>query len=189
MKKKLLIILCCFWFTSLAAQQLTTESGTVTFELQAPAGKLQAVDSNLTGKVDLKRGTVEMRVDVAGFNFVTAAMPAYMNAATTKRFHEYYMETKLHPQAIYTGEIVNLRSFNYRRDGAYTIQTKGILSMHGISKPVTCKSRIRVKGSKVYLDTTLEIRPGDYNIRKPASLGGLYFETVKLQLRSTMVKT
>lgn len=189
MKKKLLIILGCFWLTSLAAQQLTTESGKVTFELQAPAGKLEAADSNMTGKVDLKKGTVELTVEVTGFNFVTAVMPAYMNAATTKRFQEYYMETKLYPQATYIGEIVNLRSFNYKRDGVYTIQTKGILSMHGVSKPVSCKGRIRVKGNKLYLDAAFEVRPDDYKIRKPASLGGLYFETVTLQVRCTMVKT
>lgn len=189
MKTKLLIVICCFCYASLAAQQLTMESGKVTFELQAPAGKLEAVDSSMTGNVNMKNGTVALTIDVSGFNFITATMPGYMNAATTKRFHEYYMETKIYPQAMYTGEILNLRSFNYKKDGVYTIQTKGILSIHGTSKPVACKGRIRVKGNKIYLDATFEIRPDDYKIRKPASLGGHYFEKVKLQVNSIMIKT
>jgi polyisoprenoid-binding protein YceI len=188
MKTKLLIIICCFCLASARGQQLTTESGQVTFELQAPAGKLEAIDSNLAGAVDMKKGTIEMKVDVAGFKFVTATMPGYMNTSTTKRFHEYYMETKQYPQATYTGNIVNLKSFNYKRDGVYTIQTKGTLSMHGVSQSVTCKGKITVKEGKMYLDTAFDIKPGDYKIRKPASLGGLYFEKVKLLVRATLVK-
>ncbi len=174
--------------SSLYAQKYSFKEGELSFTVLAPAGNLLAIDSTISGAINIDDGTVFFDVAVKDFRFVSAFMPDYINTVTTKRFHQYYMESELYPLASFNGKISNARKINFSRNGTYKVDIAGVLTMHGISHKVTRSAQLIVKGQDITLQTKFSLIVTDYNIRVPQSIAGIFFNEVEIQANYRLVK-
>ena len=75
-----------------------------------------------------------------------------------------FLDTKTFPKAKFKGKITNLNDINFSKGGTYNANVSGELSMHGVTKPITEKGTITVKGGKVIVDIKFQITLADYNV-------------------------
>ena len=51
-----------------------------------------------------------------------------------KHFNEEYVESDKFPRGFFNGEITNINSVNFAKDGSYPIIVKGNMQVHGVNK-------------------------------------------------------
>lgn len=158
------------------------ENGRVSITFPAPVGQLMAVNQDVSGSIDPKTGAVNLNIAVGGFRFITPSMPDYINETTTKRFHEYYLETDKFPNATFKGKIADLKKVNFSKDGTYTVEAKGLITIHGTTQEISRRGTITVKGKQVTLKTDFVLTLNDYRIRVPEVLQNVFFKEVNVGL-------
>ena len=60
-----------------------------------------------------------------------------------------------------------ISKIDFSKDGNYTVNVSGDLTMHGVTKKVSAPGTLQVKGGKVTADSKFPIRLADYNISIP----------------------
>jgi hypothetical protein len=53
-----------------------------------------------------------------------------------KHFNEEYVESEKFPRGIFNGQITNIKSVNFAKDGSYPIIVKGNMQVHGVNKAI-----------------------------------------------------
>jgi hypothetical protein len=53
-----------------------------------------------------------------------------------KHFNEEYVESDKFPRGIFNGQITNIKSVNFAKDGSYPIIVKGNMQVHGVNKAI-----------------------------------------------------
>jgi hypothetical protein len=53
-----------------------------------------------------------------------------------KHFNEEYVESDKFPRGFFNGEITNINSVNFAKDGSYPIIVKGNMQVHGVNKAI-----------------------------------------------------
>ena len=69
-----------------------------------------------------------------------------------EHFNENYVESHKYPRAEFKGQVVNNSAIDYSKDGNYNAQVKGLLTIHGETKPVESVAKIIVRGGKLATD-------------------------------------
>jgi polyisoprenoid-binding protein YceI len=135
-----------------------TRTGHISFYSDAPAEKIEAnnyqVSSALTSAGDLV-----FQVPIKSFEFKKALMQDH--------FNENYLESDKYPKATFKGKVLNIDKLNLNKDGKYPVDVEGELTIHGITKKISSKGILDVKGNKINATTTFPITLKDYNIAIP----------------------
>ncbi len=162
--KKIIICACVLMFMTQAnAQKFFTKNGKVFFEANSPLEKIEATTNKATGVIDMASGKLEMKLLVKSFHFEKALMEEH--------FNENYMESDKFPQAVFAGEITDVKSINLQKDGNYNVNLKGKLTMHGVTKDVTSQGVVTVKGNAIVAATSkFKILVADYGIKIPSTV-------------------
>ena len=140
-------------------QQYFTKTGHVSFFSQAPMEKIEAYNQSAYVIMDAASGKVELSVLIKGFQFAKALMQDH--------FNENYMESHIYPKGIFKGSILNMKEVNLGKDGDYTANVSGNITMHGITRPLTTTGHIVVKGGKVTVNSKFVLTVADFNISIP----------------------
>lgn len=53
-----------------------------------------------------------------------------------KHFNDEYVESDKFPRGIFNGQITNIKSVNFAKDGSYPITVKGNMQVHGVNKAI-----------------------------------------------------
>ena len=53
-----------------------------------------------------------------------------------KHFNDEYVESDKFPRGIFNGQITNIKSVNFAKDGSYPILVKGNMQVHGVNKAI-----------------------------------------------------
>ncbi len=53
-----------------------------------------------------------------------------------KHFNEEYVESDKFPRGIFNGQITNIKSVNFAKDGSYPIIVNGNMQVHGVNKAI-----------------------------------------------------
>jgi hypothetical protein len=53
-----------------------------------------------------------------------------------KHFNEEYVESHKFPRGIFNGQITNIKSVNFAKDGSYPIIVNGNMQVHGVNKAI-----------------------------------------------------
>ena len=53
-----------------------------------------------------------------------------------KHFNEEYVESDKFPRGIFNGQITNIKSVNFTKDGSYPITVNGNMQVHGVNKAI-----------------------------------------------------
>lgn len=180
LRKTFLISFICIATTvvNAVANVYSFKVGTVTISLSSPLGQLTAVNPTISGALHSETGDVSFDVTVRDFQFITSFMPEEINQTTTKRFRDYYLETERLPMAYYKGKIIDLKNVNFNLDGIYPVETKGVITVHGVPQEIIRSATIIVKGSEIDFKTDFYLDLDLFNIRKPALLEKVFFKEV-----------
>lgn len=181
--KKLLtltLIGVLFASTDLSARKLTHTSGKLELKLHAPMGDIHAVNELLSGTVNTETGQLDYRVVVSGFRFITDQAPEGVNNKTTARFKDYYLETETYPEAVFNGNILDPGKISFDKDGVYSAEVQGSMTIHGETKEIAGTATFEVEGSQVVLRTDFILTIADYKLRVPESVKHIFFKEVQV---------
>ena len=140
-------------------QKYFSKSGKVTFQSKAPTETIEATNTSASTVIDVASGAMEWAVLIQGFKFEKALMQEH--------FNENYMESGTYPKAKFKGKIDNLAAVNFTKDGQYNVDVSGQLEIHGVTKPVTTKGTITVKGGQISANSKFKVLLADYGIEIP----------------------
>src|SRR5688572_18821627 len=123
------------------AQKYFTKSGSVNFFSKTPMENIDATNKKATCVIDSKTGQIEIALLMKAFEFEKALMQEH--------FNENYVESDKYPKATFKGNITNIASVNFTKDGSYPVDITGKLTMHGVTKDMKTKGSIIVKNGKI----------------------------------------
>ncbi|MDB5202194.1 MAG: YceI family protein [Ferruginibacter sp.] len=148
-----------FAATATFAQKKTTTSATVSFDATTSLDALpKAENKTVIALVDTKKGDVAFEAAVKSFSFSNPKIQEHFNS-------KGWMNSDEFPQASFKGKIVNPSAVNFKKDGTYTADVAGDLTLHGVTKPVTTKATFVVTGKTFTAASSFVIKLEDYDVK------------------------
>ena len=157
MKKFFLLSSLLVFATAIQAQKYFTRTGKVSFYASTPLENIEAVTKETTAVIDTATKELAFQVTVKSFLFERTLMQEH--------FNENYMESDKYPNSTFKGKIADSSKVDFAKDGSYTVNVKGELIMHGITKNITVPGTITVKKGVIIVNSKFKIKPEDYNIK------------------------
>ncbi len=142
------------------AQKFMTRDARISFLSETPLEKIEAINKSGSAVLDAETGRMEWKVLVKNFIFEKKLMQEH--------FNENYMESHKYPNAIFKGEIVNLKDVNLSKDGAYNVRAKGKMTIHGVERDIEVPGKITVAGGKLNVVSDFKVACADYDISIPS---------------------
>jgi len=171
MKKTILLLAlpaAFMLFSSFApsAGKLVSSKTHISFFSHTAVEDIQANNYAAVSTIDSSTGEVVFSVPMQGFEFEKALMQKHFNNSD-------FLDTKAHPKAKLIGQITNLNSIDFEKDGTYQATVEGELTIKGVTKKIQSSGSIKVSGTTVNATSKFEITLADYGITfvkgKPAS--------------------
>lgn len=173
MKKATLFLALTLSAGLLFAQKKTTTSATVKFDAATPADALPVAENKtVIASLDTKTGAVAFEAQIKGFNFSNAMMQDHFNSPK-------WMDSEKNATSTFNGKIIDLGAVKFDKDGTYKVAVEGELSMKGISKPLTGKATLVVKGGAIHATSDFTIKLADYSI---SNAGGKVADEPKISV-------
>ncbi|MES2773665.1 MAG: YceI family protein [Bacteroidota bacterium] len=162
MKKSVLIIGLVIAAGATFAQKKVTTSAIVSFDATTSKDALPKADNKtVVASLDTKKGTVAFEAIVKNFAFSNPMIQDHFNA-------ESWMNSEKFSTAAFTGNITNLSAINFKKDGTYTAQVEGDLTIHGETQKVKTTATIVVSGSTITTKSDFTVKLEDYKVSGPA---------------------
>ena len=161
MKRLLLTlgVLVIFISTSLS-QNVTCTNGSISFFQETSVEDIDGRSKNLASAINTNTNAIAYKVAMKSFVFEKSLMQDH--------FNENYVESDKYPYATYIGKINE--AIDWTKDGTYNITSTGTLTMHGVSKPITEKGILVIKGTSIIINNNFKIKFTDYNVEIPKLL-------------------
>jgi polyisoprenoid-binding protein YceI len=160
MKKSFILLVFLASFQMGFCQKLISKNSHIWFSATTPLENIEAHNKQAVSILDPAAGTLAFNVLIKGFEFKVALMQEH--------FNENYLESDKYPKASFNGKITNNSDINYKKDGTFTADVSGDLTIHNVTKPVSTKGTIEVKNGAVTAKALFTVKPADYNITIPA---------------------
>lgn len=158
MKKLVLLLSFAALTGSLFAQKKTTTSATVAFDATTAIDALpKAENKTVIGVIDTKTGAVQFEANVKNFAFSNPSIQDHFNG-------ERWFNSDTYPTFTFKGNITNLSAVNFAKDGSYTANVEGTLSIKGKEQPVKTPATIVVKSGTVSATSSFTIKLADYGV-------------------------
>jgi polyisoprenoid-binding protein YceI len=158
MKKAILFLSFLAGTGSVMAQKLTTTSAVVTFDASTPKDLLpKAENKAVIGSLDKTTGVIAFEAAVNNFAFTNPTIQSHFNG-------DKWMNSAAFPKFTFTGKIDKLSKVKFNKNGVYDVTVSGNLVVKGVSKPVTTKAKVMVKGDAVSATSSFTIKLSDYGI-------------------------
>ncbi|MEM6770079.1 MAG: YceI family protein [Bacteroidota bacterium] len=166
--------------TVFAQGPLITKDGTTTFFSHSPIEDIEAINEKTTAAIDFGKGDVVVKMLIKHFTFENALMQEH--------FNENYMESEKFPAAIFKGKLAG-ETVDLTKDGEYTVEITGNLTIRGINKPLTTEATLVVKGKQVSATTKFIARPADFDIKIPTVVVKNIAEEIEVTTELTFTTT
>jgi YceI-like domain len=134
-----------------------TKSGVIKFFSSTPLEKIEGVNSQVTSMLNDKSGQFVFLLLQKGFKFD--------NSLLEDHYNENYIESSKFPKADFKGNITNIATVNFAKDGTYPVTVTGKLTIHGVTKDITQSGTIEVKAGKVVAKSIFKIKVKDFGIK------------------------
>lgn len=179
--KRLAIILSALLLLSAAHQQkiYTTNTGSIHFSSEAPMELINATSKELKGAVDADKRTFAFRVRINSFE-------GFNSPLQREHFNENYMETEKIPEALFSGKIIE--DVNLWANGNYTIRTKGILTIHGVTQERIIKSDVEVRNGVMKIKSKFTVLLSDHNIPIPRVVKEKLANEIKVEITAELIQ-
>lgn len=155
-------VLSLIVFSSQAQTKYFTKKGKIVFRSETDMETIEATNDRVTSMLEVETGKLEFAAAITAFEFEKALMQEH--------FNEDYMESKKYPKATFKGAITDMSTVDLKKDGTYPVTIKGDMTMHGVTKNITEKASIVVKGGKISASANIDVKCKDYNIKAPSKV-------------------
>lgn len=133
--------------------------GHASFFSSAPMEDIRAENDQAVSIIDAQTGEVVASMLMRSFNFRKALMEEH--------FNENYVESDKYPKATFRGKIVNIGDVDLTKDGNYTLDVSGEITLHGVTQPLTLKADAVVNGGTVQAKAVFPLKVKDFKIEVP----------------------
>ncbi len=113
-------------------------------------GGISANNYAVVSKLNAATGEMIFSAPIQGFEFPNATMQKHFN-------QEGVMNSQAFPKAKFVGKITNLSEIDLTKDGDYSVNVTGKLTIKGTTNDVTTKGKISVKAGKIVATSTFTI--------------------------------
>ena len=132
----------------------STKKGSIKF-VSPTDPDVSAINNEVSSKISAA-GDIRFSLLFKGFQFKYAEMQTH--------FNEEYVESEKYPRASFTGSIQNIKSIDFAKDGSYSANIVGTLTMHGVTKPVKTTATLNIRKGKIAATAALHVSMADFNI-------------------------
>jgi polyisoprenoid-binding protein YceI len=161
MKKTILFLSLIAITGSVFAQPLTTTSAVVAFDATTPKDALpKAENKTVIASLNKTSGAVLFEAAVSNFAFSNEMIQNHFNGNN-------WMNSATFPKFSFKGKISDLSKVNFAKDGSYTVEVAGDLTVKDITKPVKTAATIVVKDGVINASAAFTILLTDYGISGP----------------------
>jgi len=160
MKTKILFLAMLALVQISQAQKLITKSGHIWFYSKTPLEEIDAHNRQAVGTLDPATGEMAFQLLIKSFEFKRALMQEH--------FNENYMESDKYPKASFKGKITNLDKIDFKKDGVYPAEVSGDMTIHNVTKPLSAKGTLAVKGGTVIANAKFLTTAHDWDIEIPS---------------------
>jgi hypothetical protein len=176
MKKIIIAAVVLSLFTSFVYAQgkFYTKTGKISIFSTTSVENISAVNKSSVCLLDSKTGDLQFAVLMKGFEFRKAKMQ--------EDFNSDYVESGKFPKSEFKGQITNNSTVNYGSNGTYSVNVKGKLTIHGVTKDVESTGTITVKDGKLLANSIFNILIADYNIKVPK----MYMDNISKSIKITV---
>jgi len=158
MKKTSLFLALVLSASALFAQNKTTTSASINFDATTSLDALpKAENKTAIAALDTKTGTLAFEVAIKNFAFTNPRIQEHFNSAG-------WMDSDQFPTANFKGKISNLSAVDFTKNGTYSADVEGDLTIHGVTHPVNTKATIKVDGNKINSKSEFTIKLDDYKV-------------------------
>lgn len=178
MKQTLFSFLIMFAAMQMNAQKFMTKTGSIDFSATGAIEKIEGFNKSSACLLDSKTGALDFIVQIKSFVFEKQLMQEH--------FNENYMESDKFPKASFKGSITNLSAINFAKDGEYTAEVGGKLTIHGVTKDVKSTGKIIIKGGKPTLKSSFSVLLADYNVIIPGAVKDKISKDVKINVNCAL---
>jgi polyisoprenoid-binding protein YceI len=158
MKKTILFLSFVTLTGAVFAQKKTTTSATVKFDASTKIDALpKAENKAVIAALNTETGEIAFEAAVKNFAFSNPMIQDHFNGGN-------WMNSDKFPSFTYKGNITDLSAVNFTKEGSYTVNTEGVLTVKGIEQKISAPATIVVKGNSIAATADFSIKLSDFGI-------------------------
>jgi YceI-like domain len=171
--KYICIILFSFLSINQAGQDFyVSKNARITFFSSALIEDIKAETTSGVSVFNTATNELDFSVAISSFQFEKAFMQQHFNSD--------YMESDKYPRAIFKGKLQE--HIDATKDGTYTVNARGELTVHGITQTRTIPGTLIVKNGVISMTAEFMVKCADHHIDIPQILFYHIAEIIKVNV-------
>lgn len=158
----------------LNAQILKTQTATISFFSSTPVEDIQAKSNNCIAIINTSTDEIGFQVAIKSFVFERELMQEH--------FNENYLESDQYPYASFKGKL--LTPIDWKKDGTYEVEVKGILNIHHVAQERTIKGTITISKKSIRLMSNFDVACKDHEIKIPTLVFKKIAEVIQVKVEA-----
>ena len=142
-----------------AQSRYIDRAGKASFFSKAPLENIEAHNDQALSLLDAEKGEIAASILMKSFQFQKALMQEH--------FNEKYIESDKYPKATFKGRIKDFSKLDLSKDGKYTVEVEGEITIHGETQPLKTNVDFVVKDKVISASSTFMLRVKDFKITIP----------------------
>lgn len=177
MNNKVKYILATVLLLSIASNVIAQKvflatGGMVHFFSATPMENIEAESKSMTAVLTTVTNKIQFSVSMRTFKFDKSLMEEH--------FNEKYVESEKYPKATFKG-VIN-ENLDWSRDTVADVTATGTFELHGVTKEITEKGKLKIVGDKINLVVIFNVVLADYKIRIPKVVTMNIAEVIKVDM-------
>jgi hypothetical protein len=176
MMKKIILLLTLFASININAdaQVYYTKNGSISFFSKTALENVDAQNNQVISVLNTETGMLQFTLLNNAFHFPKAKMEA--------DFNESYIESDKYLRSTFKGTITNLSDVNFNKDGSYSVNVNGDLTIHGVTKNISTPGTITIKNGNVSATSSFKAFVRDYKIKIPSIVSNKIAESIEVKV-------
>lgn len=156
MKKLIALVVLLISLGNVAVAQKTLETKTAQVRFVAvDDNDIDAINKEVVSRLE-PNGKLSFIMLMKGFHFEMSKMEEHFNTE--------YIESDKFPRAFFNGQITNIKSVDFKKDGKYPITVSGNMQVHGVNKAIQTNGLIEVANGIVKANAKFTVSLKDFKI-------------------------
>jgi polyisoprenoid-binding protein YceI len=180
MRKNIFLFLFFYSFQIHAQERLSSATGIIHFDASVPLfEELKAINQAVDCSFELKTSEINCTILIKQFQFKKEMMRTH--------FNNYYLESDRYPKATFIGRIDKF-DYNLLPEEPTEYQIKGIIKIHGKSKPLICNASLKKINKGMEINSAFVLNTADFNIEIPLIVATKISKEVQTTLKLVVLE-
>lgn len=144
------------------SQTYSTKKGFIRFFSSTLVKDIKADNNEVVNSLNSVTGELLFNASIKAFSFENKTMQKHFNDPA-------YMDSDVHPNASFKGNITNIKAINFKANGTYPAYVSGDLTIKGITKKITATCTITINNGAISSNAVFKIQREGFGIN-PAGM-------------------